>query len=69
MTMRTTPRINYDAIAHLYDGQPFLGKTVDPELVTFMRNAPVQIAHLSWILPAGPEASLWQITRLFPMPC
>jgi SAM-dependent methyltransferase len=36
MTMRTTPRINYDAIAHLYDGQPFRGKTVDPELVTFM---------------------------------
>jgi SAM-dependent methyltransferase len=33
---RTTPRINYDAIAHLYDGQPFRGKTVDPELVTFM---------------------------------
>jgi ubiquinone/menaquinone biosynthesis C-methylase UbiE len=36
MTMRTTPCINYDAIAHLFDGQPFRGKTVDPELVTFM---------------------------------
>jgi hypothetical protein len=36
MTIRATQRINYDAIAHLYDGQPFRGKTVDPELVAFM---------------------------------
>jgi ubiquinone/menaquinone biosynthesis C-methylase UbiE len=34
--MRTTPRVNYDTIAHLYDGQPFRGKTVDPELLTFI---------------------------------
>jgi ubiquinone/menaquinone biosynthesis C-methylase UbiE len=34
--MRTTLRINYDTIAHLYDGQPFREKTVDPELVTFI---------------------------------
>jgi ubiquinone/menaquinone biosynthesis C-methylase UbiE len=36
MAMRTSSGINYDAIAHLYDGQPYRGKTVDPELVTFM---------------------------------
>jgi ubiquinone/menaquinone biosynthesis C-methylase UbiE len=35
-TMRTISRVNYDAIAHLYDGQPYRGKTVDPEFVTFM---------------------------------
>ncbi len=29
-------RVNYDAIAHLYDGQPYRGKSVDPDLVTFM---------------------------------
>ena len=34
--MRTISRVNYDAIAHLYDGQPYRGKTVDPEFVTFM---------------------------------
>jgi ubiquinone/menaquinone biosynthesis C-methylase UbiE len=34
--MRTTSRVNYDAIAHLYDGQPYRGKTIDPELVTFI---------------------------------
>jgi ubiquinone/menaquinone biosynthesis C-methylase UbiE len=34
--MRTTLRINYDTVAHLYDGQPFREKTVDPELVTFI---------------------------------
>jgi ubiquinone/menaquinone biosynthesis C-methylase UbiE len=34
--MRTTSRVNYDAIAHLYDGQPYRGKAVDPELLTFM---------------------------------
>ena len=35
-TMRIISRVDYDAIAHLYDGQPYRGKTVDPELVTFM---------------------------------
>ena len=34
--MRTTSRVNYDAIAHLYDGQPYRRKTIDPELVTFI---------------------------------
>jgi ubiquinone/menaquinone biosynthesis C-methylase UbiE len=34
--MRTGSRVNYDAIAHLYDGQPYRRKTVDPELVTFI---------------------------------
>jgi ubiquinone/menaquinone biosynthesis C-methylase UbiE len=34
--MRTMSRVDYDAIAHLYDGQPYRGKTVDPELVTFL---------------------------------
>jgi ubiquinone/menaquinone biosynthesis C-methylase UbiE len=36
MAMRTSSRVDYDVIAHLYDGQPYRGKTVDPELVTFM---------------------------------
>ena len=34
--MRTTSRVNYDAIARLYDGQPYRRKTIDPELVTFI---------------------------------
>jgi ubiquinone/menaquinone biosynthesis C-methylase UbiE len=34
--MRTTARVNYDAIAHLYDGQPYREKTVDAELVAFV---------------------------------
>jgi methyltransferase family protein len=33
--MRTTCGVNYDAIAHLYDSQPYREKTVDPELVAF----------------------------------
>jgi ubiquinone/menaquinone biosynthesis C-methylase UbiE len=33
--MRTSSGVNYDAIAHLYDSQPYRGKTVDPELVAF----------------------------------
>ena len=33
--MRTSSSVNYDAIAHLYDSQPYRGKTVDPELVAF----------------------------------
>jgi SAM-dependent methyltransferase len=36
MTMRTSARVDYDAIAHLYDTQPYRGKAVDPELVTFI---------------------------------
>ena len=34
--MRTIKHIDYDAVAHLYDAQPYRGKTVDPELVTFL---------------------------------
>jgi SAM-dependent methyltransferase len=34
--MRTAARVNYDAIAHLYDSQPYRKKTVDPELVAFV---------------------------------
>jgi ubiquinone/menaquinone biosynthesis C-methylase UbiE len=35
VAMRTSSGVNYDAIAHLYDSQPYRGKTVDPELVAF----------------------------------
>src|SRR5689334_19388044 len=35
VAMRTCSRVDYDAIAHAYDSQPFRGKTVDPELVAF----------------------------------
>jgi ubiquinone/menaquinone biosynthesis C-methylase UbiE len=34
--MRTSARVNYDAIAHLYDAQPYRKKAGDPELVTFV---------------------------------
>ena len=34
--MRTSSGVDYDAIAHLYDSQPYRGKAADPELVTFM---------------------------------
>lgn len=30
------PRVNYDAIAPLYDTQPYRAKTVDPELLAFV---------------------------------
>jgi ubiquinone/menaquinone biosynthesis C-methylase UbiE len=33
--MRTACGVNYDAFAHLYDSQPYRGKTVDPELAAF----------------------------------
>ncbi len=36
--MPPSPRVNYDAIAHLYDAQPYRAKTVDPELVAFIEN-------------------------------
>jgi ubiquinone/menaquinone biosynthesis C-methylase UbiE len=29
-------RVHYDAIAHLYDRQPYRGKTIDPELLAFV---------------------------------
>src|SRR5215471_673781 len=34
--MHVSPRVDYDAIAHLYDTQPFRTKTVDPELMAFL---------------------------------
>jgi len=34
--MRTVSRVDYDAIAHLYDGQPHRDKTADPEPRTFL---------------------------------
>lgn len=34
--MRTIEHIDYDAIAHLYDAQPYRSKTADPELVRFL---------------------------------
>jgi ubiquinone/menaquinone biosynthesis C-methylase UbiE len=34
--MKSSPRVDYDAIAHLYDTQPYRAKTVDPELVAFL---------------------------------
>jgi ubiquinone/menaquinone biosynthesis C-methylase UbiE len=38
MTMRTRSPVNYDAIAHLYDGQPYRAKKVDPELSAFAKQ-------------------------------
>jgi len=34
--VRTTSRIDYDAIAHLYDEQPYRAKTVDPEFAQYI---------------------------------
>jgi len=34
--MNPSPRVNYDAIAHLYDTQPYRAKTVDPDLLAFV---------------------------------
>src|SRR5262245_60964020 len=31
--MNPSPRVHYDAIAHLYDTQPYRAKTVDPDLL------------------------------------
>jgi len=31
-------RVNYDAIAHLFDRQPYRAKAVDPELLSFIRR-------------------------------
>lgn len=38
MSMNPSPRVNYDAIAPLYDTQPYRAKTVDPELLAFMEQ-------------------------------
>src|SRR5262249_1319685 len=34
--MPRSPRVDYDAIAELYDNQPHRGKSVDPELAAFL---------------------------------
>jgi ubiquinone/menaquinone biosynthesis C-methylase UbiE len=34
--MPPSPRVDYDRIAHLYDAQPYRGKSVDPKLLAFM---------------------------------
>jgi ubiquinone/menaquinone biosynthesis C-methylase UbiE len=36
ISVRTFSGVDYDAIAHFYDSQPYRGKTVDPELEMFM---------------------------------
>ncbi|HWZ05351.1 MAG TPA: methyltransferase domain-containing protein [Bradyrhizobium sp.] len=36
--MRTATRIDYDAIAHVYDAQPYRGKAVDPALLSFLEQ-------------------------------
>jgi ubiquinone/menaquinone biosynthesis C-methylase UbiE len=36
--MKPSPRVDYDAIAHLYDTQPYREKTVEPELVAFLEQ-------------------------------
>lgn len=63
--MRTSSGVNYDAIAHLYDSQPYRAKAVDPELIKFKeRCACSDTRYQSSILPVRPEASLWQIVPL-----
>jgi ubiquinone/menaquinone biosynthesis C-methylase UbiE len=36
--MSRSPRVEYDKIAHLYDSQPHRTRSVDPELLAFMRE-------------------------------
>ncbi len=36
--MKPSPRVHYDAIAHLYNTQPYRAKTVDPELLAFVNQ-------------------------------
>jgi hypothetical protein len=68
MAMRTSSRVDYDAIAHLYDGQPYRGKTVDPELVTFMAQRASSDRPSILDIACGTGSQLWQIARLCPMP-
>jgi ubiquinone/menaquinone biosynthesis C-methylase UbiE len=55
--MRTTSRVDYDAIAHLYDGQPYRRKTIDPELVTFIaqRASPDRLTVLDIACGTGSQ--------------
>ena len=39
--MTPSVRVNYDAIAHLYDGQPYRAKSPDPELSTLISRRTV----------------------------
>jgi ubiquinone/menaquinone biosynthesis C-methylase UbiE len=34
--MTPPPRVDYDAVAHLYDAQPYRAKSVDPQLLAFL---------------------------------
>jgi ubiquinone/menaquinone biosynthesis C-methylase UbiE len=36
--MSRSPRVDYDKIAHLYDSQPYRARSVDPELLAFLRE-------------------------------
>lgn len=40
ITPRSSPRINYDEIAHLYDLQPYRDKRVDSNLLAFLNERP-----------------------------
>lgn len=78
--MRTIPRVDYDAIAHLYDGQLHRVKAVDSELVTFMaqRASSHRLSALDIACGTGnqlvanrsivPEARLVGLDRSFEMP-
>jgi ubiquinone/menaquinone biosynthesis C-methylase UbiE len=45
--MRTSSAVDYDAIAHLYDSQPYRAKQVDPELIKFREHRVSSDASLS----------------------
>ena len=55
--MRARSRVNYDVIAHLYDGQPYRRKTVDPELETFVAQhaSPdrLSLLDIAWVRADG----------------
>ena len=36
--MSRSPRVDYDKIAHLWDAQPYRSKSLDPQLVAFIRE-------------------------------
>ena len=52
--MRTRSPVNYDAIAHLYDGQPYRAKKADPELSALLKSyVPVRTIDDMEILRRG----------------
>jgi SAM-dependent methyltransferase len=77
--MRTTRRVDYDAIAHLYDGQAHRAKAVDAELAMFVaqRAFPDRLSILDIACGTGnqlvanrsivPEARLVGLDRSFEM--